>query len=119
MAKTIKLKRIYEAPAASDGARILVDRLWPRGIAKDKAKVDLWLKVIAPSTSQMTKSQNGEPTDFAIPAGVRKIPTAMTCPINNAIAVQSPNCRFKFSAGCIRNWSILANHRLKKKLAAD
>ena len=41
MASPIKLKRIYEAPAAGDGTRILVDRLWPRGIAKDKAKIDL------------------------------------------------------------------------------
>ena len=49
MSKTIKIKRVYEAPAANDGTRILVDRLWPRGIAKDKAKVDLWLKDIAPS----------------------------------------------------------------------
>jgi uncharacterized protein YeaO (DUF488 family) len=44
----LKVKRVYEAPAEADGMRILVDRLWPRGIAKDKAKVDLWLKAIAP-----------------------------------------------------------------------
>lgn len=46
---SLKLKRVYEAPEASDGTRILVDRLWPRGIAKDKARIDLWLKDIAPS----------------------------------------------------------------------
>jgi uncharacterized protein YeaO (DUF488 family) len=45
----LKVKRIYEAVSASDGMRILVDRLWPRGIAKEKAKIDLWLKAIAPS----------------------------------------------------------------------
>jgi uncharacterized protein YeaO (DUF488 family) len=45
----IRLKRIYDAPARGDGMRILVDRLWPRGIAKEKAKIDLWLKEIAPS----------------------------------------------------------------------
>ena len=45
----IRLKRIYEAPAKDDGMRILVDRLWPRGLAKEKAKIDLWLKEIAPS----------------------------------------------------------------------
>jgi uncharacterized protein YeaO (DUF488 family) len=45
-----KLKRVYEAPAKEDGTRILVDRLWPRGLTKEKAKVDLWLKEIAPST---------------------------------------------------------------------
>ncbi|WP_348266781.1 DUF488 domain-containing protein [Edaphobacter paludis] len=46
----IKLKRVYEAPAKEDGARILVDRLWPRGLTKERARVDLWLKEIAPST---------------------------------------------------------------------
>jgi uncharacterized protein YeaO (DUF488 family) len=45
----IRIKRIYEPPAAEDGLRILVDRLWPRGLTKDKAKVDLWAKEIAPS----------------------------------------------------------------------
>jgi len=46
----IKMKRVYEEPAASDGSRILVDRLWPRGLTKEKAHVDLWLKEIAPTT---------------------------------------------------------------------
>ncbi len=46
----IKLKRAYEPPAAGDGVRILVDRLWPRGVSKDAAAIDLWLKEIAPST---------------------------------------------------------------------
>lgn len=45
----ITLKRIYEKAEASDGYRILVDRLWPRGISKEKATLDLWLKEIAPS----------------------------------------------------------------------
>lgn len=47
---TVKLKRVYEPPSKDDGTRILVDRLWPRGLTKEKAKVDLWLKEIAPST---------------------------------------------------------------------
>jgi uncharacterized protein YeaO (DUF488 family) len=46
----ITLKRIYEKPLSSDGARILVDRLWPRGVSKEKARLHLWLKDIAPST---------------------------------------------------------------------
>lgn len=46
----IKLKRVYEKPEPADGTRILVDRLWPRGLSKAKAKLDLWLKEIAPST---------------------------------------------------------------------
>jgi uncharacterized protein YeaO (DUF488 family) len=43
-------KRVYESVSADDGYRVLVDRLWPRGIAKDEAKIDLWLKDIAPSS---------------------------------------------------------------------
>ena len=47
---SISLKRTYEAPSRSDGCRILVDRLWPRGISKQDAKIDLWPKEAAPST---------------------------------------------------------------------
>ena len=46
----IKIKRVYEQPDKDDGRRILVDRLWPRGLTKEKASVNLWLKDIAPST---------------------------------------------------------------------
>lgn len=45
----IKIKRIYEPADASDGCRILVDRLWPRGISKDRAKLSYWAKEISPS----------------------------------------------------------------------
>lgn len=45
----IKVKRVYEEPSKDDGLRILVDRLWPRGLTKEKAKIDLWLKEISPS----------------------------------------------------------------------
>ena len=45
----LKVKRAYEKPERSDGKRILVDRLWPRGISKEKAKLHLWLKEISPS----------------------------------------------------------------------
>jgi uncharacterized protein YeaO (DUF488 family) len=44
------LKRAYDPPAPEDGTRILVDRLWPRGLKRDHARIDLWLKDIAPST---------------------------------------------------------------------
>lgn len=46
----IKIKRVYEPPDQDDGTRILVDGLWPRGLTKEKASVDLWLNKIAPST---------------------------------------------------------------------
>jgi len=45
----IKTKRVYDEPEDKDGFRILVDRLWPRGLKKDKAKINLWLRDIAPS----------------------------------------------------------------------
>jgi uncharacterized protein YeaO (DUF488 family) len=47
---TITVKRVYEAPAAGDGVRVLVDRLWPRGLTKEKAAVKYWLRDLAPST---------------------------------------------------------------------
>lgn len=50
MKHELKLKRVYEKPDKADGIRILVDRLWPRGLTKQKATLELWLKEIAPST---------------------------------------------------------------------
>jgi uncharacterized protein YeaO (DUF488 family) len=47
--KKIQTKRIYEPPAASDGTRILVDRLWPRGVAREEVRIDAWIKDVAPS----------------------------------------------------------------------
>ena len=46
----VQLKRVYEKPSRKDGVRILVDRLWPRGLTKERAAVKLWLKDVAPST---------------------------------------------------------------------
>jgi uncharacterized protein YeaO (DUF488 family) len=57
---TIKIKRVYVEPDHSDGLRVLVDRLWPRGLSKEKAKIDLWLKDIAPST-ELRKWFNHDP----------------------------------------------------------
>lgn len=56
----IKIKRVYEPPDKNDGFRILVDRLWPRGLTKEKAAVDLWLKEIAPTT-ELRKWFNHDP----------------------------------------------------------
>jgi uncharacterized protein YeaO (DUF488 family) len=47
----MKIKRIYDAPAKTDGTRVLVDRVWPRGMTKEHAAIDLWLKEIAPSAA--------------------------------------------------------------------
>jgi uncharacterized protein YeaO (DUF488 family) len=48
-ARGFRIKRVYEPAATDDGLRVLVDRLWPRGVAKEKARIDLWLKDVAPS----------------------------------------------------------------------
>jgi len=56
----LALKRVYDPPADEDGRRVLVDRLWPRGISRDKAKIDLWLKAIAPSDA-LRKKVHGDP----------------------------------------------------------
>ena len=56
----IRLKRIYDKPESDDGVRILVERLWPRGVSKEKAKVDLWLKDVAPS-AELRKWFNHDP----------------------------------------------------------
>ncbi|HEX6484685.1 MAG TPA: DUF488 domain-containing protein [Ktedonobacteraceae bacterium] len=45
---TVAIKRVYDQPEPNDGTRILVDRLWPRGLSKERAKVDIWLKEVAP-----------------------------------------------------------------------
>ena len=56
----ISLKRVYESPSSSDGCRILVERLWPRGLSKRDAKIDLWPKKAAPST-ELRRWFNHEP----------------------------------------------------------
>lgn|SRR5690554_2201927 len=59
----VKIKRIYDEPSADDGYRVLVDRLWPRGIRKDAAKLDEWVREIAPST-ELRKWFNHKPDRF-------------------------------------------------------
>lgn len=56
----LSVKRVYEKPHPEDGMRVLVDRLWPRGIAKEDANIDLWLKSIAP-TNDLRKWYRHEP----------------------------------------------------------
>ncbi|HZC05396.1 MAG TPA: DUF488 domain-containing protein [Ktedonobacterales bacterium] len=51
---SVAIKRVYDEPAPEDGERVLIDRLWPRGLSKERARVDLWLKDIAPSAELRT-----------------------------------------------------------------
>ncbi len=61
---SILLKRVYEDPSPKDGYRVLVDRLWPRGLSKDKAKLDQWMKDIAPSDG-LRKWFHNNPSEWA------------------------------------------------------
>jgi uncharacterized protein YeaO (DUF488 family) len=60
----IRVKRVYEKPSKEDGFRVLVDRLWPRGMKKEAAKVDLWMKDVAPS-DELRKSFHHEAMKWA------------------------------------------------------
>ena len=59
----VALKRAYDPPSTADGARVLVDRLWPRGISKDAAKLDAWLRDLAP-TDQLRKWFHARPSQW-------------------------------------------------------
>lgn len=56
----LRLKRVYDEPDAGDGFRVLVDRLWPRGLTKERAALDLWAKEVAPSTELRKAFHHGE-----------------------------------------------------------
>lgn len=58
--KSIQIKRVYEDASPQDGVRVLVDRLWPRGISKERARLDAWMKEIAPS-DELRKEFHGHP----------------------------------------------------------
>lgn len=62
-APSFKIKRVYEPAEKGDGFRVLVDRLWPRGLSKDKAHIDLWLKDVSPS-DDLRRRFHGEPTKW-------------------------------------------------------
>jgi len=59
----VVLKRVYDPPSTKDGARVLVDRLWPRGLSKEKAKLKLWLKDVAPS-DELRKWYHARPAQW-------------------------------------------------------
>ena len=61
---TVAIKRVYDQPEPGDGTRVLVDRLWPRGLSKERAKVDAWLKEVAPS-NDLRKWFGHDPEKFA------------------------------------------------------
>ena len=72
-AADIRIKRVYDPPDDADGTRVLVDRLWPRGLRKENAALTLWLKEIAPSSglAQMVRARSG-PLDGVQPTLPRR-----------------------------------------------
>ena len=62
-AHTVQVRRIYDEAQKSDGTRVLVDRVWPRGVSKDKAELDEWVKDVAPST-ELRKWYSHDPEKF-------------------------------------------------------
>src|SRR5690349_25101619 len=58
-----RTKRVYEPPDDEDGVRVLVDRLWPRGLSRERAQIDLWLREIAPSDA-LRRRFHGDPTGW-------------------------------------------------------
>jgi uncharacterized protein YeaO (DUF488 family) len=58
--RTFRIKRVYEAPEDGNGLRVLVDRLWPRGLSKAKAQIDIWLKDVAPSDALRHRFHDGD-----------------------------------------------------------
>ncbi|RSN68091.1 MULTISPECIES: DUF488 domain-containing protein [Actinomadura] len=63
MGREVRVRRIYEPAAEEDGKRVLVDRVWPRGLSKDEARLDAWAKDVAPST-ELRKWYGHEPDRF-------------------------------------------------------
>jgi uncharacterized protein YeaO (DUF488 family) len=61
---TVAIKRVYDPPSATDGVRVLVDRLWPRGLTKDRAAVDEWLRDLAPS-DELRRWYHAQPEQWA------------------------------------------------------
>lgn len=87
MPRTISIKRAYDPPATSDGKRILVDRLWPRGLSRADAHVDLWLKDIAPS-SELRREFKHDPERWpAFVTGYREELANNPEPVEQVLAV--------------------------------
>ena len=75
----VRVRRVYDEPEPDDGTRVLVDRIWPRGLTKDKARLDQWFKQVAPSTScgsGTATTPNGSKSSAAVIARNSRTPSA-------------------------------------------
>lgn len=81
----LRIKRVYDDPAPDDGFRVLVDRLWPRGLTKERAAVDLWAKDVAPS-AELRKAWHAAEDAVALDACVNAYRAELTGPAAEALA---------------------------------
>ena len=88
----IKLKRVYEPPADDDGTRILIDRLWLRGLSKERAAIDQWMKDIAPSTELRKWFAAGTNFGAAIPKRYTNTPSSWINCDRSHVKAQSRWC---------------------------
>lgn len=115
----IVLKRVYEAASDSDGYRVLVDRLWPRGISKVKARLDLWLRGIGPST-ELRKWFAHDATKFdQFAERYRKELDANQTVVNQLEAICRDNTRVTFLYGARdpeHNQAVVLRDYMEKRL---
>lgn len=116
----IRIKRIYDDPSVSDGTRVLVDRLWPRGISKERAALDEWLKEIAPSP-ELRKWFDHKPERFAefthkYIDELSNNPAAATL---EQLAAKAPNLTLLYAArDTAHNEAVVLQQFLEKRLRA-
>lgn len=87
---TIQIKRIYEPAEKTDGLRVLIDRLWPRGIKKEAAQIDEWLKEVAPSTA-LRQWIHHDPTKWREFEAKYKLELAQNNAVNDLQAIIDKN----------------------------
>ena len=104
----IQLKRVYEKPSRKDGLRVLVDRLWPRGLTKERAAVKLWLKDLAPSTElrngSITIRPNGNNSRSVIGRNSERRKTRSSCCTKRAKNTLSRSCTAREMRNTMRRW---------------
>ncbi|HML19634.1 MAG TPA: DUF488 domain-containing protein [Candidatus Dependentiae bacterium] len=112
----LKIKRIYDKPEKKDGIRILVDRLWPRGLSKEKAKVDLWMKEIAPSNELRKKFGHEEKNWQEFKSGYEQELSEHHDLIEQLVQIiKKRNVTFIYAAkNTVENNAIVLEHYLRK-----
>ena len=94
----LRVRRVYDEPDAADGLRVLVDRLWPRGLSKEAARVDLWAKALAPSDA-LRRAVHSDPTYPDDPARWRAFLTAYRAELEQLSDPAAVDAQTRIKAG--------------------